>query len=227
MSSDWRLARSLEVLRDEIEAKYPETTVWTIGDRNHQNGYSDHNPSECCDVVCAVDVLGDHGLSLPSFVLHLVTHPHPNMRYVIFNRKIYERSNGFEARDYHGSNPHATHVHVSVGNGPDGRGTRDYDNTTGWGISDLGKPSNPSKPSKPSNDWTKEAIMSMPTLREGAKGTDVKRMQGLLTANGYSTTIDGAFGPKTERQVKAFQAKHAKPSDGIVGKLTWTALLGA
>jgi putative peptidoglycan binding protein len=227
MSSDWRLAKSLVVLRDEIEARYPGTTVWTIGDQEHQRGYSDHNPSECCDVVCAADILGDRGLDLPAFVSYLVVHPHPNMRYVIFNRKIYERSNGFEARDYHGSNPHDHHVHVSVGNGPDGRGTRDYDSTTGWGIADLGKPSNPSKPSKPSSDWTREAIMSMPTLKRGAKGTDTKRLQGLLTANGYGTAIDGAFGPNTERQVKAFQAKHAKPSDGIVGKLTWTALLGA
>jgi hypothetical protein len=226
MSSDWRLAKSLEVLSDEIEAKYPGTTVWTIGDRNHQNGYSDHNPNGA-GVVCAADILGDHGLNLTAFVKHLVAHSHPNMRYVIFNRKIYERSNGFEARDYHGSNPHATHVHISVGNGPDGRGTRDYDSTTGWGIADLGKPSNPGKPSKPSNDWTREAIMSMPTLKRGAKGTDVKRLQGLLTANGYGTSLDGDFGPNTERQVKAFQSKHAKPSDGLAGPKTWTALLGA
>ena len=31
MSGGWRLARSLEVLRAEIRALHPGTTVWTIG----------------------------------------------------------------------------------------------------------------------------------------------------------------------------------------------------
>jgi hypothetical protein len=227
VSSEWRLAKSLEVLRDEIEAKYPGTTIWTIGDEDHQDSWSDHNPNVCCDVVCAADVKGNAGLDLGDFVRHLITNPHPNLRYVIYDRKIYHRDNDFEAEDYHGSNPHEEHAHASVGNGPDGRGTRDYDSTTGWGIADLGSPSKPSKPSKPSNDWTTEVIMSMPTLREGAKGTDVKRLQGLLTANGYATTIDGEFGPRTKRQVKDFQSDHARPVDGIAGRITWTALLGA
>lgn len=227
MPSNWRLAKSLDVLRDEIKSKYSGTTVWTIGDADHQSGYSDHNPTTK-GVVCAIDVKADGGMELHAFVRHLVTNQHPNLRYVIFNRKIYQRRNKFAAQDYNGSNAHATHVHVSVGNGPDGRSTSGYDSTASWGIDDLGKPPAPSAPAKPSKPSTEKNRLGdkMPTLKRGSKGTDVRRLQGLLTANGYKTAIDGIFGPQTEKKVKAFQSKHAKPVDSIVGKLTWNALLG-
>jgi hypothetical protein len=222
MPSDWRRAKSLDVLGDEIEAKYPGTTVWDIGDEDHQDSWSDHNPNECCDVVCAIDVLADGGVDLGKFVAHLITNPHPNLRYVIYNRKIYQRKNGFRAEDYNGKNAHKTHVHVSVGNGPDGRSTEDYDSTAGWGIANLGQPGKPSKPTNP----TESLGDKMPTLRRGAKGQFVRILQALLTAWGFKTSIDGIFGQQTERQVMAFQAKYAKPVDGIPGPITWNALLG-
>jgi hypothetical protein len=226
MPKSWRVAKSLAVLTDEIEAKYPGTTVWNIGDQAHQSGYSDHNPNGA-GVVCASDVKPDGGLDLQKFVNHLIANPHPNLRYVIFNRKIYQRKNGFEAQAYSGKSPHTEHVHVSVGNGPDQRSTEGYDNESPWGIADLGKPK-PSKPQAPSKPSTNTSNLGgkMPTLKRGSKGMDVRRLQGLLTANGYKTSIDGVFGSQTEKRVKAFQDKHAKPSDGIVGKLTWSALLG-
>lgn len=147
----WRLARSLSTLRSEIVARFPGTTVWAIGDDDHQSGYSDHNPN-AKGVVCAIDVKGDGGMSLKEFVAHLLDAPHANLRYVIYSRKIYQRKNGFKAQAYTGPNAHADHVHVSVGNGPDGRGTRDYDSTAPWGVADTEapKPSKPSTPAKPS-----------------------------------------------------------------------------
>jgi hypothetical protein len=218
------LAKSLDVLRDEIEAKYPGTTVWTIGDAAHQSGYSDHNTNDS-NVVCAIDVKGNAGMDLGMFVKHLTEDAHTNLRYVIFNRKIYQRKNGFAAQDYNGSNAHKDHVHVSVGNGPDGRSTSGYDSSAPWRIADLGKPSQPVKPSKPITEKNRLGD-KMPTLKRGSKGTDVRRLQGLLTANGYRTTIDGIFGEQTEKKAKAFQSKHAKPVDGIAGPKTWNALLG-
>jgi ribosomal protein S17 len=231
MSDSWRLAKSLIVLTSEIEYFFPDTTIWDIGDASHQSEDSDHNPNECCDVVCAVDVKPDHGLDLPKFVHHLVTNPHPNLRYVIFNRKIYHRKYNFEARDYNGVNAHKEHVHVSAGNGPDGRSTRDYDSTASWEIDDLGKPAKPSKPHEPAkpskpSTGTKKLGDKMPTLRRGDRGKNVRRLQGLLTANGYATAIDGKFEGDTERQVRAFQHDHARPVDGIPGPITWNALLG-
>lgn len=227
MMAKWRLAKSIDRLKDEIEAAYPGTIVWTIGDEDHQSGYSDHNPNVCCDVVCAADVKGNAGLDLDDFVRHLLANPHPNLRYVIYKRKIYQRKNGFKAEDYHGKNAHADHVHVSTGNGPDGRSTTNYDNgSTSWRIASIGKtPSKPSQPSKPSTPTTKLGD-KMPTIQRGNKGSRVRMLQGLLIAWGHDIRVDGIFGPKTEAAVRKFQGKYAKPVDGIAGPITWNALLG-
>jgi|GEM_PF-3762516 len=127
----WRLARSLEQLREEINAAHRGTTFWTIGDQAHRNTWSDHNPN-ASGVVCAADVLGDKGLNLAQFAERVRTSGHPALKYVIFNRRI--ANAGQPWRPYYGDNPHSTHVHVSVGVGPDGRSTGPYDNTTPWGI---------------------------------------------------------------------------------------------
>ena len=222
-----RNARSIERLKDEIEASYPGTTIWIVGDDAHKNTWSDHNPNVCCGVYCAIDVKGDGGLDLRKFVQHLITNPHPNLRYVIFDHKIYHRSNGFEPEDYHGKSGHETHVHASVGNGPDGRSTTNYDNgSTSWRISSIGKtPSKPSQPSKPSVPTTKLGN-KMPTIERGNKGSRVRMLQGLLLAWGYKLTLDGIFGKNTDKAVRDLQRKYATPVDGKVGPITWNALLG-
>jgi hypothetical protein len=225
MSDKWRLAKSLVRLTDEIKTEYPGTTVWDIGDQAHQSGWSDHNRSECSDVVCAIDVKSDGGMYKAAFVRHLLANPHPDLRYVIYNRKIYQRKNNFAAQGYSGVNAHTEHVHVSVGNGPDQRSTSGYDSTESWGIADLGEPSAPAKPSKPSTHTTTLGD-KMPTLERGSKGKDVRRLQGLLAANGHKVSMDGIFGRQTEKAVRSFQDAHARPVDGVVGKVTWNALLG-
>lgn len=224
MADDWRLAKSIAKLEDEIETSFPGTTVWDIGDEAHQSTWSDHNPNECCDVVCGADVKGDGGITLPRFVRHLIADPHPNLRYVIFNHKIYERDNDFEAEDYNGSSGHEEHAHVSVGNGPDGRSTTGYDSTASWNIKGL-KDGTSSTPSSPSTG-TSNLGDRMKEIQQGASGRIVRILQGLLCAWGYTVSIDGQFGPKTTAAVEKFQAKYAKPVDGIVGKITWNALLG-
>ncbi len=228
MNDSWREAKSLQALEAEIQEFYPGTTTWEIGDADHQDSRSDHNPNDA-NVVCAKDILANGGLSLAALADHLVTNPHPNLRYVIYNRSIAERKNAFAWHEYSGKNAHDKHLHVSVGNGPDGRSTGGYDSTAPWGIAELAGhpsvPSTPNKPTKPSTGTTKLGD-KMGTLKRGDKGRKVRILQGLLTAWGYKTSIDGIFGAQTEKQVKAFQKEHAKPSDGLVGKLTWNALLG-
>lgn len=237
MSTKWREARSLQTLERELQEFYPGTTTWEIGDDDHQDSWSDHNPNDA-NVVCAKDILADGGISLQRLADHLVSNPHPNLRYVIYNRRIAQRKNGFEWQEYHGKNAHKTHLHASVGNGPDGRSTKGYDNTSSWGIAKLaGKPSTPPRPGKPdtgTTDWTENIIMALPMLKEKARGTDVKRLQGLLQANGYTDSrIDGRFGPQTERALKRFQKnRKVKNSvvngngDGICGEHSWRRLLG-
>lgn len=56
-------------------------------------------------------------------------------------------------------------------------------------------------------------------LRKGSQGPDVKRLQKLL-----GITVDGAFGPNTEKAVIKFQQANGLKPDGLVGPKTWTAL---
>jgi hypothetical protein len=67
-----------------------------------------------------------------------------------------------------------------------------------------------------------------PTLREGDDGWHVKRLQTLLTAAGAEPFgIDGDFGANTTNAVRQFQAAHGLDVDGVVGPMTWKALLNA
>lgn len=68
------------------------------------------------------------------------------------------------------------------------------------------------------------SAVALPTLRRGSKGDDVRTVQRALGFTG--SDVDGDFGPKTERAVRAFQASKGLQVDGVVGKNTWAALLG-
>lgn len=68
-------------------------------------------------------------------------------------------------------------------------------------------------------------LSSEPTLRRGDEGESVFLLQRALAAKGFSPgALDGDFGPKTERIVKAFQQAHGLGADGVVGRNTWRAL---
>ena len=65
-------------------------------------------------------------------------------------------------------------------------------------------------------------------LREGATGSQVKELQQLLKAKGFSPgPIDGIFGPSTFKAVISFQRFYGLDADGVVGPLTWKALLSS
>jgi N-acetylmuramoyl-L-alanine amidase len=68
-------------------------------------------------------------------------------------------------------------------------------------------------------------VTQLPVLRRGAKGQYVKNMQGLMVANGCILTIDGDFGPTTERELGAWQGRAQIGSDSICGPATWRRLL--
>lgn len=67
-----------------------------------------------------------------------------------------------------------------------------------------------------------------PTLRRGAKGTEVAYLQSILMDLGYDLEpfgADGDFGRKTEEAVRQFQRDRGLvPVDGVVGIMTWNAL---
>jgi peptidoglycan hydrolase-like protein with peptidoglycan-binding domain len=64
-----------------------------------------------------------------------------------------------------------------------------------------------------------------PTVRKGATGQNVKTIQYLLNAHGASLSADGDFGSATHSAVVSFQSANGLDADGIVGPLTWAALL--
>ncbi|MFJ7244105.1 peptidoglycan-binding protein [Kitasatospora sp. NPDC098652] len=67
---------------------------------------------------------------------------------------------------------------------------------------------------------------SWPLVRNGDHGDNVTTVQYLLSARGFATGADGAFGPGTEDKVKSFQSANGlSPVDGIVGGDTWSKLI--
>ena len=80
----------------------------------------------------------------------------------------------------------------------------------------------------PPGGGTEGIVRALPRLERNDKGADVKRLQGLLVANGHKLpkstkddgTFDGEFGAETEREVKEFAG--SKVVDGA----QWKKLLG-
>jgi len=69
------------------------------------------------------------------------------------------------------------------------------------------------------------SISPWPLVKNGAHDHPVKTLQYLLRARGQSVVVDGAFGPNTTAAVKAFQSSHGLSDDGVVGPITWAALV--
>jgi peptidoglycan hydrolase-like protein with peptidoglycan-binding domain len=72
------------------------------------------------------------------------------------------------------------------------------------------------------------------TVHRGSTGPAVRAVQDQINfrnnRNGHTLNVDGIFGPKTETVVRAFQLAIAHeirgfPVDGVVGSLTWQALV--
>lgn len=62
-------------------------------------------------------------------------------------------------------------------------------------------------------------------LRLNSEGDLVRLLQERLKQLGhYAQTVDNSFGPQTEAAVKAFQRSKKLRVDGVVARMTWTAL---
>lgn len=72
-------------------------------------------------------------------------------------------------------------------------------------------------------------VVMLPVLKIGSRGESVKTLQYLLIKYGHSVGsygVDGDFGNGTLNGVKSFQRANGLEDDGIVGKDTWSKLLG-
>src|SRR5207245_2231589 len=67
--------------------------------------------------------------------------------------------------------------------------------------------------------------IGMATLGLHALGDVVVWAQEHLVSAGQRIKVDGSFGSGTLRAVRNFQSAHGLPADGLIGTLTWQALL--
>lgn len=128
--ADWVVDRGLLVLRDQINAAWPNRSKdsdGTIGDAAHAARDSDHNPESPAPAgnpdrqVDALDVTHDpaHGADMGRVSEAIRQSKDVRVKYVIFSRRIFYPTsrNGYAAwswQPYSGSDPHTNHMHVSV-----------------------------------------------------------------------------------------------------------------
>lgn len=210
----WRLARGLITLRDQVNAKWPKRSKdsdGSIGDTSHSARHSDHNP-DADGVVHAIDITHDPkgGFDSYAFADMLLHKQDPRLSYVISNRRIGSGPAGKAPgawRPYTGINPHDHHVHVSIVAG------QLADSVLPWDIDGTVAPSS-------------EVIaaqlrqVNMPTLRRGAHGPEVERLQKAIGA-----PVDGIFGGRTMDRLREFQSTHGIVADGVAGPQTWKLIL--
>lgn len=62
-------------------------------------------------------------------------------------------------------------------------------------------------------------------LTKGDQGTAVKVLQSCLNLQGYSLSVDGHYGNKTDEAVRDFQSKNKIKNAGTVGVRTWDKII--
>lgn len=78
------------------------------------------------------------------------------------------------------------------------------------------------------NQQQPQEAFSNYVLYEGAKGQDVRELQGRLSFLGYYFgQVDGDFGPKTRQAVRNFQYAFGMKVDGVAGPKTKNRLVNA
>lgn len=209
----WRLAHGLEKLRSQVNAQWTNRSKdsdGSIGDEHHSARASDHNP-DGAGVVHAIDITHDpkSGFDSYAFADLLLKKQDRRLKYVISNRRIGAGPAGPSPgvwRKYTGINPHDHHCHVSIMSGPLA------DDTADWSIDSL--------PSV-APEVVAAYVPPPPTIRSGATGDQVKKIQALL-----GCAVTGIYEPKSETEfaLRLFQVRHKIDPDGICGPMTWAAL---
>jgi hypothetical protein len=238
-AGSWRLARSLEVLRNEANLANPKrdrTSDGTIGNASHAANWtgSDHNPFVVVSgigVVRAIDLDVD-GLDLAAAFerARVATRAGrlPQLAgggYLILNRRI--TAPDFSGwRIYTGSNPHTGHGHGSVS-----RFAAGFDTRAGWGIFTA-----EAKPVPVPVGWTGPDLTGAGASLRGEKGCNGRRVAALQ--NGlrgkfplYAKHLagDGWWGDQTTGVLREFARRSGIASaDGLnIGPQIAAKLVGA
>lgn len=226
----WSAAPAIRAIFEQANELWPDRDKradGTIGDRRHRRRKSDHNPNGN-GIVHAGDLTHDpdNGVDAHAWAEEIRARADGRIRYVISDERIFSSYAvggvaPYQWRDYHGSNPHKRHVHVSVKHTDAAR-----NDLAPWFTGARPRP--PSPPPRPTDDQspTEEEVMALPMLERGARGQYVRNMQGLLVAHGNSLAVDGIFGRNTLTTLRSWQGRAGLAADGICGPKTWSHLVG-
>lgn len=213
----WVKAPNIVSLFDSVNKIAPsrdKASDGTVGDLEHQQGVSGHNPDDYPGVTAErsdsdnipevragdIDIdLKVPGLTMEMLVQAVLKSTDKNrLIYIIYNKRIWEKSNGWKQRTYTGSNPHDKHAHFS------GDPASDNDSRPWPSIEALGSGS--------TGGW--ETLFS----KFGDKGEHVQFAQIMLNQAGFGPIDeDGDYGPGTKAAViKARKAVGSTVLDGMV-----------
>jgi peptidoglycan hydrolase-like protein with peptidoglycan-binding domain len=220
------LTKGLTRVRGEFNEVWPErdkaTDGW-LGDSSHSGSTSGHNPDrtgraeykdgDSLDEVRAIDVDKDlvRGSStdwMELVVQYLVKKARAGgyipFRYLIYKRRIWARSTGWETRAYTGANDHDEHLHAS------GDYTQAADNWNGTlGLASIRGGSG--------GGGVDEML-----VRKGDQGEEVKFWQYVLADTGNSPgDIDGDYGPKMEAAVNASRKRFSATATATASITGW------
>ena len=111
------------------------------------------------------------------------------------------------------------------------RTIRGYGKPDYLGASDYVPAAAPAAPGTPAAPETPpaKASLALPVLRQGDTGESVRAAQLLLIGRGYRCGpwgADGDFGPATLGGLRSFQRGRGLVCDGVLGPVSWAALLG-
>jgi hypothetical protein len=215
----WRIAKSLEKLRSQINAEYPKrdkSSDGTIGDAAHASRSSDHNPwvkDGKTGVVTGMDITNDpkNGMASGDLAEALLASRDPRIKYVISNARICSGDAGpspWVWRKYSGANAHRHHVHLSVK--PE---KKFYDSVKPWSI--AVKPAKFVEPIATIEE--PEEVESEAEVAQPAP-IDIQTVQEDLIKIGYHEVgkSDGVFGPNTAKAIAAYKFDNKMPGAPVI-----------
>ena len=195
------IAPALVKLRKQVDAKWPNRDrrsdgIWPSAAHTAANPTSDHEAGNALDIDTNLSKTTNASL----LFRRIKASKDPRVRYIIHAGRIWSPERG--DRPYSGTNPHDTHIHISV------RETRRRD-VREWRI----EPTARKYPGR--------------IIKRGERDASIVLwIQRRLVHHGYGVTVDGDFGDKTYAAVKRFRERRfrARPQTGNVGPVTWTHL---
>lgn len=175
----WRVARSLDVLLEQLNARFPgrsKASDGSIGDAAHASRVSDHNP-DSGGVVRARDYTHDPdaGVDIDRLSDELAASRDSRIKYVIANNLIMSGAAGprpWRWTPYRGTNPHRSHLHLSV--------VADYraDDPAPWALPMLAP--DPPEEDMPSAQEIADVILNLPIQREGADQSGATSLRAII-----------------------------------------------